>query len=268
MKRNSVKPLSVYFCGKEQCAPGHFFGPAIRPHYLMHMILDGRGIFERQGVTYHLKKGDAFLISPLESTYYEADAINPWHYLWIGFDGEMVPSLLQETCFQNTCVFRCPDDPTIQSAVIRQSMDIFQSFQQVHSHPLKLNGMVLELLDLMQGSPSQEKDRYPLQYLQKAKEYMENNYSYHLEISDIARYIGIDRTYLYRIFMDEMKLSPKQYLFQLRIRNAVNMLRSPHYTITEIAYSCGFHDASAFCHYFKKVMKQTPGEFRKLSENQ
>ena len=96
----------------------------------------------------------------------------------------------------------------------------------------------------------------------KAKEYMDNNYSYHIRISDIASFVGIDRTYLYRIFMEQEHISPKQYLFQLRIRTAVSMLSDSRYTITEIAYSCGFQDASAFCNYFKKAMGVTPRQFR------
>ena len=59
--------LSIYFCGTEPCAPGHAFGPAVRPHYLIHVVLDGKGIYKRNGETYHLKAGDAFLISPMES---------------------------------------------------------------------------------------------------------------------------------------------------------------------------------------------------------
>lgn len=48
--------LTVYFCGKEECQPGHYFGPAVRPHYLIHVILEGKGIFQKSGVTYSLKK--------------------------------------------------------------------------------------------------------------------------------------------------------------------------------------------------------------------
>ena len=61
MKKKSVSEqsfLTVYFCGKEKCQPGHYFGPAVRPHYLIHVILEGKGIFQKSGVTYSLKKGD------------------------------------------------------------------------------------------------------------------------------------------------------------------------------------------------------------------
>ena len=38
--------LTVYFCGSENCPPRHAYGPAVRPHYLLHVILKGRGIYQ------------------------------------------------------------------------------------------------------------------------------------------------------------------------------------------------------------------------------
>lgn len=70
--------LSVYFCGQEDCGPGHSFGPAMRPHYLLHVISRGKGIYQCGGHTYHLKAGDAFLIRPMDSIYYRADNTEPW----------------------------------------------------------------------------------------------------------------------------------------------------------------------------------------------
>ena len=44
--------LRIYYCGREQCAPGHFWGPAIRPHYLLHVVLHGKGEFFYQEKKY------------------------------------------------------------------------------------------------------------------------------------------------------------------------------------------------------------------------
>ncbi len=69
--------LNLYHCGSENCAPGHSYGPAIRDHYLIHYILDGKGFFQVNNKTYHLKNGQGFLICPDIITYYEADKENP-----------------------------------------------------------------------------------------------------------------------------------------------------------------------------------------------
>ncbi|MCR2022916.1 AraC family transcriptional regulator, partial [Blautia pseudococcoides] len=229
--------LSIYFCGTEPCTPGHAFGPAIRPHYLIHVVLDGKGVYKRNGETYHLKAGDAFLISPMESTYYQADTKEPWRYAWVGFDGMSVEDLLKRTCFGNSCVYFCPEDEKKKEAVITRILELLDSFLSPGQNSLTLIGHFFQLLGSMQEQEPTSRENYPRQYLLKAMEYMNNNYSYNIRISDIASYIGVDRSYLYRIFMEEEHISPKQYLMRLRLRTSASMLRTSQYTITEIAYS-------------------------------
>ena len=210
--------LSIYFCGTEPCAPGHAFGPAVRPHYLIHVVLDGKGIYKRNGETYHLKAGDAFLISPMESTYYQADEKEPWRYAWVGFDGMSAKDLLERTCFRNSCVYFCPHDEKKREAVIAHVLELLDSFLARGQNSLTLLGHFFQLLGTMQSPEPAGREEYPRQYLAKAMEYMNNNYSYNIRISDIASYIGVDRSYLYRIFMEEEHISPKQYLMRLRHR--------------------------------------------------
>lgn len=253
---------SIYFCGHEQCQPGHAFGPAVRPHYLIHVVLSGKGIFKQQEQTYSLEAGDAFLIKPMESTYYEADQSDPWEYAWIGFDGPEIPALLKQTCFCDSYIFSCPSDSALKIGIKERMQTILNTFSSSHYSPLTLTGLFLELLGLMKGPSTQEGDSYSAQYVKRAMDYMKNNYGYNIRIQDIAAAIGIDRTYLYRIFMEQQKISPKQYLLQLRIHIAAEMLSSSDYSITEIAYSCGFKDAAAFSNQFKKTTGYTPRNFR------
>ena len=114
----------------------------------------------------------------------------------------------------------------------------------------------------MQNPSDKKREEVTHQYLQRAREYIDNNYSYDIKVSDIACHVGIDRTYLYKIFMEAEQISPKQYLMRHRIRIATQMLCSSSYTITEIAFSCGFKDSSSFCNHFKKQTGFSPRKFR------
>lgn len=78
----SARGLTIYYCGHEQCSPGHFFGPAVRKHYLLHVVLKGKGIYRTSDREYRIAKGEAFLIKPQEVTYYRADSREPWEYAW------------------------------------------------------------------------------------------------------------------------------------------------------------------------------------------
>ena len=102
---------------------------------------------------------------------------------------------------------------------------------------------------------------YVAQYSDEA--FLALSYAYPIQISDVARYVGIDRSYLYRIFMEHENTSPKQYLLKHRLQMAAQLLCSSSCTITEAALSCGFRDAPSFCNYFRQGTGYTPKEFRK-----
>ncbi|WP_354520750.1 AraC family ligand binding domain-containing protein [Paenibacillus sp. OAE614] len=50
----------------EDCISGHYFGPAVRTHYLLHYIFKGEGVFEVGGVRHHLRSLP--IIKPTRST--------------------------------------------------------------------------------------------------------------------------------------------------------------------------------------------------------
>ena len=47
--------LSIFNCGLERCAPGQTWGPGIRDHYLIHLVLSGKGVFEVGGRTWEVR---------------------------------------------------------------------------------------------------------------------------------------------------------------------------------------------------------------------
>ena len=56
--------LSIFNCGLERCAPGQTWGPGIRDHYLIHLVVSGKGIFEVGGRTWEVSEGDLFFARP------------------------------------------------------------------------------------------------------------------------------------------------------------------------------------------------------------
>ena len=79
---------------KKYVLTGYFFGPVARDHFIIHFILSGKGTFRCGKNLYTLEAGDAFLICPDHVAYYEADMEDPWHYIWVGFNGVKVPKII------------------------------------------------------------------------------------------------------------------------------------------------------------------------------
>ena len=261
-KKQKRQPLQIFYCGRSACAPGHFWGPAVRPHYLLHVVLNGKGRYTAGGKTYLLTGGDAFFIRPMDSHYYQADRENPWEYAWVGFGGYEVETILEETVFARSPVYIGDGGDSEIGPIITKLVKLYEQKEQ---NWLILGGILMELLGRM---PAKEKEDevYEGQYLKKAIQYVEDNYSYDIKIQDMADWMGIDRTYLYRIFIRETGMAPKAYLTEYRLKHAMRMLCSSQYSITEIAYSCGFCDTVSFHNHFRKKTGMTPRSYRRKNQ--
>ena len=83
----SINPINLNYFGSEQCESGYSFGPFVRTSYVLHLVRSGKGKLMKQGNTYEVSCGQAFLIYPGEETVYQADDEEPWNYMWVGFHG-------------------------------------------------------------------------------------------------------------------------------------------------------------------------------------
>lgn len=243
------------FCGWEKCEKGHRFGPFIRQQYLLHFVLSGKGVYHVNKETYFLNAGEAFLIRPGESTVYEADADDPWEYTWLAFNGYGALHLLGQIGFGKEDYILKIRDIECLSAAMEQLIDAFENANSNCYERLGYFYLAMaQLWNSRAGGLSPTEDLY----YRQAASYIRQNYGLPLKISDVAHFVGINRTYLYKNFMEAGGVSPKEYLLTVRLEAARDMLGTGKYTVTETALSCGFRDTAAFCNSFKRMEGRTP----------
>ncbi len=99
--------------------------------------------------------------------------------------------------------------------------------------------------------------------LLKAMDYIEENYHQEITATDIASTLYISNVYLSQIFKTELGVSVIQYLINFRIAKAKTMLAESDDLIYYVAEQVGFQDGRHFAKTFKKIVGQTPSEYRK-----
>ena len=95
-----------------------------------------------------------------------------------------------------------------------------------------------------------------------ARQLIRQNFHNHLSIEEIARKLNISRATLFRQFKARYQLSPKQYLDELRLRQARLFLEKTDSTIGEISFSCGYDSPQHFTRMFKRHNGKSPSKFR------
>ncbi len=99
-------------------------------------------------------------------------------------------------------------------------------------------------------------------YVLQAKEFIGENFSRDISIAEIAQHVGVNVSYFSRIFKEDTKQSPLQYITQLRIEKAKELLATEALTIREIAEKVGYNDTRSLVRFFKKNEGVSPSEFR------
>ena len=80
--------------------------------------------------------------------------------------------------------------------------------------------------------------------------------------ADIARSAMISESECLRCFHSTIGTTPVQYLRQLRIQRAAELLASTDRRVGDIAWECGFSDAGYFAKTFREMKGCTPGQYR------
>ena len=83
-----------------------------------------------------------------------------------------------------------------------------------------------------------------------------------LRVEDMADAVGMGRTVFFGKLKEIVGLSPSDFLKQVRMQRAEQLVRRSRLTFSEIAYSVGFTDPKYFTKCFKKQTGMTPSEYR------
>jgi len=83
-----------------------------------------------------------------------------------------------------------------------------------------------------------------------------------LKIDDMAEAVGLGRTVFYERIKQLVGVSPSDFLRQVRMQRAQQLIVRSKMTVSEIAYSIGFTDPKYFTKCFKKLTGMTPSEYR------
>ncbi len=255
--------LYVNCCGCSQTEPLHSFGPASKPHYLIHYVLSGKGIFRFHDKEYRLEAGYGFLIQPNELAFYRADEEDPWSYLWVGFAGSRAKEYLDFMGLSDRHpIFACEKSEELYAIV----KDMMEHSTFGVANELRRNGQLGVFLSVIADSAGvvngDEEDKGN-GYVKKAVSFIQCNYCDPIRVTDVAEYVCINRSYLYTLFQNYLGMSPQRFLTAFRITKARELLESTSYSIESIALSCGYRDAMVFTKAFHGLRGTSPSKYRR-----
>lgn len=236
-------------CGTEDCPAGMNIGPTARDYYLIHYVFSGKGVFETGEKEYNVSKGQIFIFHPHEVVYYKSDDNDPWEYCWVGFECNIaLPEMLNESVIS-----------------LPSAEHIFTGLKNCEKNPEKeyyICAKIFELLSLLTPSPTGLKNK-SYQNIAKAKEYIDANYVSPITVEALADYLGINRSYFSTSFKKVVGRSPQQYIVDVRLTKAAELITLHGYSASAAAISTGYTDVFNFSKMFKRKYGLSPTAYAK-----
>ena len=219
-----------------------FFSVKKRPFGAISYKIDGTGDFD--------VKGRRFSVGPKELLYIPADVDYQVNY---SANDSIVIHIAD-------CNYSEPECITLENhAAIEQLLfKMLNEWAQNHS----VNQVKSGIYDMLFRISQQKSETYnaPL-YL--CMEYIQQHFAEpELSVPEVCRHAFISVSTIQRMFLEHLGITPKQYIIQLRIEKALQLLIENRHSVREIATLCGFSDEKYFSRAFRQKYGYPPSQLR------
>lgn len=144
----------------------------------------------------------------------------------------------------------------------KTTVSLFSSDQM--GSKLKMNLYVMKLLYKCYSLSVKAQIQSPA--VEACIAYIREHFHQPITLEDLGALTGYVPLHVLRLFKAETGKTPHEYLSELRMTQARNLLLNTDAPIARIASECGFQSASHFQTFFKQKFGITPGRFRKNAE--
>ena len=91
--------------------------------------------------------------------------------------------------------------------------------------------------------------------------YIKEHLTEELNLETIAKQMSLSPVYFHNKFKASVGKTLRDFIEEQRIKKAINLLQTTDYSLTKIAFECGFSSQSYFSFVFKRKMKKTPRQY-------
>ncbi len=216
--------------------------------------LNGAGNFETKDTSFAVKKGDVLYI-PKNLDYNQSthgETIFAIHFINYSFSSK------------NTFEILTSEDTEYIESIITKMYDEWKEKKQGYRY--KCNSLFYSLIYYLNCHAMENSigSIAPNNKIKKALDYIHVHFrSEEISISFLADMCAVSETYFRKQFKNLYSVSPNQYIINLRLENASQLLQSGLYTVAEAAEKSGFNDTKYFSRIFKKHFNYTPRDFQK-----
>ena len=231
--------------------------------YVLEYVTEGKGHIVYDGKQYTVEKGDFYMVNTTHPHDYYADSENPFAKVWINVYGTFMDHLTEALNFEPITICRVDVSENFKDIhnflKWKSAYEVLEMTEQV---AIKLFGLLYRVHTGMRVSQIHSN-----RYLQVSN-YIKMHITDGININCVCTDNYISKSTLYRLFREELGISPNAYIKNLKVGVAATILKTTNLEIPEIMRQLGFYDYSHFSRIFASVKGCSPVAYRKKHRNE
>jgi AraC-like DNA-binding protein/ligand-binding sensor protein len=131
-----------------------------------------------------------------------------------------------------------------------------------HDSVVKLLNIFAQHLSMLSNQVVVQHENAEPPVITRAKEFIHEHQTEELSLGQVARAVNTSTFYFCKMFKKITGINFTDYLSRVRIEKSKNLLLNPNLRVSEIAFEVGFQSLTHFNRVFKKILGQSPTEYR------
>lgn len=262
----SIATRNTFFYVQEtgyfKTQPPYFTERANLHSFLIVYTLSGHGTLRYNGSSYTLSANQIFFIDCRAHHYYECVNNDGWEMLWLHFNGNGALGYY-ETFAKSALPVLTFGDSFFMESSLRRIVSLTAK-KDVHSDILCSNIIINVVTHLLICSSNENLSLSAMpQYLKYIGKYLEQHFKELISLDALSMDCDVSKYHLSREFKKYFGRTLTDYLIELRLNYAKELLRFSDLPISEITFACGMNNTSHFIRLFKRQEGRTPLAYRK-----
>lgn len=273
--------LTITTIGKQSVKKNENYPPGNHPSRYLFSIEKGRILDEYQLLyitkgsgtfvsdshkEIKVQAGDMFLLFPNEWHNYKPNFQTGWEEYWIGFKGANIDNRVKYGFFSR-------QKPFFHVGILDEIAQLYNqgiiiAREQKAGYQQMLAGIVNHLLGLAYSLDKHGsfEDMKVANHINKAKIIFSENFQTQMKPEEVAKQLNMSYSWFRRLFKKYTGFAPAQYIQELRIQYAKELLTNTGLNTKEIAFKSGFENPEYFFTAFKNKTGYTPVKYRRFTQ--
>jgi AraC-like DNA-binding protein len=261
--RTQKLPLYLWEWGHFTTQRGYYTARENYPQYLLIHTLNGEGKLVYDYREYVLARNTVAVLLCEKNHRYE-NISDLWEFNWFHFSGSIA--------YEYYCLFNGEDKLNIQelrpgepeakliAEIITQDnrIDFIKDLNTSNKISSLMTMLISRKLRLQRDSHLNT-----IEIINNAINFMTENLTASISIDTLAEKVNLSKYYFCRLFRNQTGITPYEYLINLRISRAKQLLRTTNAILDEIAEQSGFCSSKNLIYNFRRLTGMTPGAYRR-----